>query len=142
MGSRQVALRAHHFELPLRHAFGISRSTHTVQTSVIVELDDGVHQGYGEATTNPYYGVSLESLTGGIEKVREFIQSFSWDHPAELWEALMGCWRMKVSSNARWIKRPTIYGASKIIYPPTECWELSCIHFLIRASRLVSTICM
>lgn len=90
MGSGQVALRAHHFELPLRHAFGISRSTHTVQTSVIVELDDGVHQGYGEATTNPYYGVSLESLIGGIEKVREFIQSFSWDHPAQLWEALNG----------------------------------------------------
>jgi hypothetical protein len=45
-------LTFHEFELPLRHVFAISRDAISVQPTLIVELSDGVHRGFGEATTN------------------------------------------------------------------------------------------
>ena len=47
-------LKIHTFDLPLKHEFTISRESRTVQETVIVELADGGHSGFGEATTNPY----------------------------------------------------------------------------------------
>ena len=55
-----LAVRA--FALPLRHPFTISRGTVEVQETVVVQLHEGGCFGYGEATTNPYYGATVESL--------------------------------------------------------------------------------
>ncbi|MGC6443345.1 MAG: dipeptide epimerase [Rubripirellula sp.] len=88
MNAGRVEVRMHCVELPLRHAFGISRFTHTIQPSLIVELNDGVVSGFGEATTDPYYGVSIPHMVSVVEAVRDRLQFSDWDHPAILWEML------------------------------------------------------
>ena len=62
-----MELIIHDFELPLLHPFTISRETITVQPSVIVELREGDISGYGEATTNSYYGATKERLRESLE---------------------------------------------------------------------------
>jgi len=58
-----IDLAVRHFALPLRHPFTISRGTVEVQDTVIVQLHEDGCFGYGEATTNPYYGATVESLS-------------------------------------------------------------------------------
>jgi L-alanine-DL-glutamate epimerase-like enolase superfamily enzyme len=83
-----VNLKIHHFALPLRHPFTISRGTTTLQQTLVVELTDGNHHGYGEATANPYYGATLESMSNSLEAVRMQIETLSWEEPESLWKAL------------------------------------------------------
>jgi hypothetical protein len=83
-----MKLHLHSFDLPLRHTFTIARGSVDVQPTLIVELEeDGLH-GYGEATTNSYYGATLESMTAALEGVRGEIETPRlWD-PAALWKSL------------------------------------------------------
>ncbi len=83
-----MKLRFHSFQLPLRHTFTISRGSMDVQPTLIVELEqDGLH-GYGEATTNDYYGATLEGMTAALEALRPEIESYSLQDPAAFWDAL------------------------------------------------------
>lgn len=81
-------LRLHQFELRLRHPFTISRETISVQPTLIVELEAEGVRGYGEATTNPYYGVTLETLSAALERVRPEIERWNAEDPTELWETV------------------------------------------------------
>lgn len=83
-----MKLTIHRFELPLTHVFTISRESYSVQETMIVELEDDGHRGYGEATTNKYYGFTFEAMAAALESVRTELESGSWDDPAELWAAL------------------------------------------------------
>ena len=85
-----MKLSLHHFELPLKHEFRISREAISVQPTLIVELEaDGI-RGFGEATTNSYYGVTLDSMITALRKVRDVIESYSPDDPEGLWDELSG----------------------------------------------------
>jgi len=88
MTNAGLTLSIHSFELPLKHPFTISRSTITTQPTVIVQLCDGTRQGFGEATTNDYYGMTLERIVSSIESVRTEIESVTSLDPVELWEKL------------------------------------------------------
>jgi L-alanine-DL-glutamate epimerase-like enolase superfamily enzyme len=81
-------LRLHTFHLPLRHTFTISRGSVDVQPTLIVELEEGALRGYGEATTNDYYGATLESMSAALLAVREEIESYSLTDPAAFWETM------------------------------------------------------
>jgi L-alanine-DL-glutamate epimerase-like enolase superfamily enzyme len=81
-----MELRVHRFELPLRHVFTISRGSITVQTTLIVELAEGNHRGYGEATTNDYYGFTFESMAAALERVRPAIEAGTLSDPTRLWQ--------------------------------------------------------
>ena len=81
-----MQLTTHTFDLPLKHEFRISREAHTVQPTFIVELSDGAVRGYGEATTNTYYGMTLEKMTAAVEQVRPILEGFELGEPAELYE--------------------------------------------------------
>lgn len=81
-----MKLLTHEFELPLLHAFTISRETTTVQPTLIVELTDGEHQGYGEATSNSYYGMTLENMQQALERVRPVVEAIDRVAPASLWD--------------------------------------------------------
>jgi L-alanine-DL-glutamate epimerase-like enolase superfamily enzyme len=70
------------FQLPLKHTFTISRESTDVQPTLIVRLSDGTHHGYGEATTNKYYGATLETMRNALEKVRPLVESFPLEDPA------------------------------------------------------------
>jgi L-alanine-DL-glutamate epimerase-like enolase superfamily enzyme len=83
-----VKLRLHEFNLPLRHEFTISRGSVNVQPTLIVELEEAGQRGYGEATSNDYYQVTIEGLKRTIESVRPRIEQHQLKNPAELWSEL------------------------------------------------------
>jgi len=83
-----MQLTLHRFDLPLRHEFGISRGAISVQPTLIAELEeDGLH-GYGEATTNDYYGFTYENMAAALEAVRGDLAGRSLDAPGQLWHEL------------------------------------------------------
>lgn len=86
--SAELELSIHLRELPLKHPFTISRSTITKQPTVIVELSDGTHSGFGEATTNDYYGMTSQRIVAAIESVRSEIETINRLDPVELWAQL------------------------------------------------------
>lgn len=75
----------HPFKLPLRHTFTIAYDSRDTQETLIVELTDGRHSGYGEATANPYYGATVESMVELLESLRGKIQNSIFENPETLW---------------------------------------------------------
>jgi L-alanine-DL-glutamate epimerase-like enolase superfamily enzyme len=63
------------FDLPLRHLFTISRGSVAVQSTLIVQLAADGEFGYGEATTNSYYGATIENMSSAIETVRAILEN-------------------------------------------------------------------
>ena len=74
------------FDLKLKHPFTISRESHTVQPSLIVELQSEGHSGFGEATSNPYYKITVDSMQQNLEKMIPFIESVTNETPEEFWQ--------------------------------------------------------
>lgn len=81
----KIVLRS--FDLPLKHIFTISRESVSVQKTLIVEFTDGEHRGFGEATTNDYYGFTLENLWSALESVRKPLENLTWEEPTQVWQA-------------------------------------------------------
>ncbi len=73
------------FNLKLKHPFTISRETHTIQPSLIVELQSEGQSGFGEATSNPYYKITVNSMKNNLEKIIPFIESITNETPEEFW---------------------------------------------------------
>ena len=83
-----MELRLHAFDLPLKHTFTISRGSIDIQQTLVVELADQGHSGYGEATTNDYYGFTLENMTAALENLRPQIEATRLETPADFWDLL------------------------------------------------------
>ena len=93
MTTSSIKLSTHTFDLPLRHTFTISRESTDVQPTLIVELNDGQYSGYGEATTNTYYGMTLEKMQQALESVRDIIEAKKAHQPEQLWAEVSGTLR-------------------------------------------------
>ncbi len=78
----------HKYTLKLKHHFKIARDERSVQPTLIVELKEGELSGYGEATTNPYYGISYENMSECLEKVNERLADYTFSTPSEFWAAM------------------------------------------------------
>jgi len=76
------------FDLPLRHVFTISRGSVAVQETFVVQLAADGQFGYGEATTNSFYGATIANMSAAIESVRPIVESASISDPLELIAAL------------------------------------------------------
>jgi L-alanine-DL-glutamate epimerase-like enolase superfamily enzyme len=72
------------FDLPLRHVFTISRGSVSVQETLVVQLSHNGKHGYGESTTNSFYGATIPNMTSVIESVRSTIESGSPGDPLPL----------------------------------------------------------
>lgn len=75
------------FELKLRHTFTISRDSYNTQPTLIVELRDGEFSGYGEATSNPYYGVTVQKMEEDLRRIEHLITSHN-KTPEAFWEEI------------------------------------------------------
>ncbi len=75
----------HPFDLELKHTFTIAHDSRDVQPTLIVELRDGDFRGFGEATSNPYYGVTIEKMIASLEGIRSIIESDELTSPETLW---------------------------------------------------------
>jgi L-alanine-DL-glutamate epimerase-like enolase superfamily enzyme len=71
------------YNLPLKHVFGISRERYASQDTLIVDLQIGDNHGYGEATSNPYYNITVEGMMEEINTHRTQIESYAFEHPAD-----------------------------------------------------------
>lgn len=80
-----MQLKLHSFVLPLTHTFTISRESITSQPTLVVELiQDGV-SGYGEATSNKYYGFTIERMARDLAALKQRLETKQLGDPAELW---------------------------------------------------------
>ena len=83
-----MELKLHAFDLPLKHVFTISRGSVSIQPTLIVELTDGEFHGFGESTTNDYYGYTLENMAAALNEVGPRLAASSQVDPAKLWTQL------------------------------------------------------
>lgn len=81
-------IRLHRHQLLLEHAFTISRETTTVQDSLVVEVEQDGVRGFGESTTNQYYGQTLDSMSQAADRCRGILADFEFGDPAQLWSLL------------------------------------------------------
>ena len=83
-----MQLRLHAFDLPLAHTFTISRESITSQPTLIVELSQDGVSGYGEATSNKYYGFTIERMARDLAAVKPQLESTAHSEPTALWSQL------------------------------------------------------
>ncbi len=69
----------HPVDLPLKHTFTIAHDSRDIQQSLIVELRSGGISGYGEATANPYYGVTVDNMMESLNMVKKLLESESFE---------------------------------------------------------------
>jgi L-alanine-DL-glutamate epimerase-like enolase superfamily enzyme len=74
------------FNLELKNTFRISHASRDFQPTLIVELSDGKHTGYGEAAATSYYGVTVEGMAEKIMSLENVILENLHKPPEELWE--------------------------------------------------------
>ena len=84
----KLTISAKHYQLPLKHPFAISRYTVYAQDTVIVSISDGDYVGYGEATVNPYYGITVDKIQNSIKRVKSNVENSSIINPEEFWKFL------------------------------------------------------
>jgi len=80
----QMQLTYQKFDLPLKHVFTISRGSVTVQETLVVQLAADGKYGYGEATTNSFYGATIANMSSVIESVRSIVEQGSVEDPLKL----------------------------------------------------------
>jgi L-Ala-D/L-Glu epimerase len=80
-----MQLHLHAFDLPLRHTFTISRESITSQPTLIVELSQDGVSGYGEATSNKYYGFTIERMARDLVALQLELEEARLGDPTELW---------------------------------------------------------
>lgn len=69
------------FILPLKHTFSISRESHDFQDTMIASLTLNGQTGFGEATSNPYYKITIESMMDEIGAISQEIEKFEFSTP-------------------------------------------------------------
>ncbi len=83
-----MRLRIHTFQLPLKHTFSIAHGSRDATPSLIVELSEGIHSGFGEATEIRYYGVALSEMAERLEALRPVVEALPLKSPEILWDQL------------------------------------------------------
>lgn len=80
----------HRYDLRLKHTFTIAHDSRNVQPTLLVELrdeqpDGSVISGFGEATSNKYYGITIDRMIQSLDAIRLIIESDSWTTAEALW---------------------------------------------------------
>ena len=83
-----MQIKIHTYQLKLKHTFSISHESRDVMPSLIVELAQDGHSGYGEATETRYYGVTLDGMVKTLEQLRSVIERTPITTPESFWETM------------------------------------------------------
>jgi L-alanine-DL-glutamate epimerase-like enolase superfamily enzyme len=76
------------YNLPLKHTFSISRESHDFQDTMIASLSLNDETGFGEATSNPYYKITADSMISEIMAIKTEIENFEFTKP-EIFHAFL-----------------------------------------------------
>ncbi|EIJ40153.1 dipeptide epimerase [Galbibacter orientalis] len=71
------------YVLELEHTFSISRESHDFQDSLVVGLSLNGKTGYGEATANPYYKITVDSMMKEIKAIETEINNYNLEKPED-----------------------------------------------------------
>lgn len=77
------------YRLALKHTFSISRESRDFQNSLIVSISLNGKTGYGEATDNPYYLITMESLIAEISAIQQEIEAYNFTTPEVFYQFLL-----------------------------------------------------
>lgn len=83
-----MELILHVVPLRLRHTFTIAHGSHDLQHNLIVELRDGPHCGFGEASTVGFYHNSGHTMAASLERIRRQIEADRVDEPGAFWQRM------------------------------------------------------
>ena len=81
-----MLIRLHAFDLPLAHPFRTSRGSSTSQATLVVELSQDGVAGYGEATSNRYFGATIDGMARDLAALRPRLAQRRLDDPERLWD--------------------------------------------------------
>lgn len=70
------------YTLHLKHTFRISREAHDTQATLVVGLTLEGQTGFGEATSNLYYEITIESMVAEIKAIEKELEAFKFTTPA------------------------------------------------------------
>lgn len=71
-------------DLKLKYPFSISRHTYLTQPNVIIKLEHQDYTGYGEATANPYYTITIANLEECFQSMDAELRHYSFSTPDQL----------------------------------------------------------
>tara|TARA_R110002124_G_scaffold175283_2_gene343060 strand:+ start:123 stop:1133 length:1011 start_codon:yes stop_codon:yes gene_type:complete len=74
----------HPLDLQLKHTFTIAHDSRDVQQSLIVEIRSGDIRGFGEATANPYYGITIDNMVAALTAIKTQVEHRKFDNAEEL----------------------------------------------------------
>ena len=116
------------YTLRLKHTFGISRESYDTQPSLIVALSLNGETGYGEATSNPYYEITVPGMMAEIEGLRADIEDFNFREPEEFHQFLVDKGLSNFSICALDLAAHDLYGKlqGKPLY---EIWGTDISHY-------------
>jgi len=74
------------YDMKLKYPFSISRHTYYSQQNVIIELHHNKFVGYGEATVNPYYNITIENLKENFYSINKRLKNYTFNYPDQLFD--------------------------------------------------------
>ncbi|MFD1293042.1 dipeptide epimerase [Lutibacter holmesii] len=83
-----MEIKLNEYNLKLKHTFTISRESRDIQPSLIVELKDGGFTGLGEATSSPYYNITVPKMMDAITALEPKIKVNRNSTPEQFWAEL------------------------------------------------------
>ncbi len=83
-----MKLTLHTYDLKLKHTFKIAHDVRDVQKTLIVELNNGLVSGFGEATASQYYAYTIDAMIEVLEANRAKIEAYNTERPEEFWEQM------------------------------------------------------
>ena len=81
-----MQLNIYDFDMKLKYPFSISRHTYYSQPNIILELQYDGLSGYGEATTNPYYNITIENLKESFDAMNKRLKDYNFHSPNQLFD--------------------------------------------------------
>lgn len=72
--------------LNLKERFTIAHDSRTQQRSLIVGINHNGQTGYGEATVNKFYHITMDDMVASLQDVESFLNHYSFGTPEKLWE--------------------------------------------------------
>lgn len=81
-----MQLKIYEYDMKLKYPFSISRHTYFSQPNMILELHHDGLLGYGEATVNPYYHITIDNLKDCFIAMNNRLKGYDFSSPDRLYD--------------------------------------------------------
>ncbi|MFK7814689.1 MAG: dipeptide epimerase [Maribacter sp.] len=118
------------YTLQLKHTFRISRNAHDSQDTLVVGLSLNGKIGYGEATSNLYYKITVETMMTEIVAIQSELETFDFTTPEKFNTFLVSKKLSNFAICALDLAAHDLYG--KLLGKPLyEIWNTNTNHYPI-----------